>query len=147
VYSAAQTVTSSISTVASSASAWLTSQLGPASPSTIESLNAISNAYDAATAGVAAGVTEVKGATTETVGDVVQNEFGSEARNVGGKISESIGNVGGTAGQITEFGSGAPIAVAAARGVVSAENTMHEELGTFKIQEREESGEWKDVPV
>lgn len=147
VYGAAQTVSTAVSSAAASAGAWISSQLGPASPSTTESLNTLANAYDAAARGVAAGTADVKDAASEAVGDVVQNEFGPEARDVGGRVTESVGNVGGAVGQVAEIGSGAAIAVAGVKGAVVEENRMQEEMGVFKIQEREESGEWKEVPM
>ena len=147
MYNTAQTLTTSISAAASTAGAWFSSKLGPASPSTTESMNALANAYDAAASGVSAGTAHVKDATTEAVADVVQNEFGPEARDVGGKLTTSVGNVGGAVGEVAGLGTGAPIAVAAARGAVAEENKMQEEMGVFKIQEREESGEWKEVDI
>lgn len=77
----------------------------------------------------------------------MQSEFGAEAKDVGGRLAESAGNVSCAAGQVASVGTGGPIAAAAARGAVAEENRTQEEMGTFKIQGREEGGEWKEVPV
>ena len=45
------------------------------------------------------------------------------------------------------MGTGAAIAVAGVKGAVAKENKMQEEMGIFKIHEREESGEWKEVEM
>ncbi|GJE99673.1 hypothetical protein PsYK624_159440 [Phanerochaete sordida] len=147
VYSAAQTISTSVSSAAASASAWFSSKLGPASPSTVEPLNAAGSAYDAVATGISGGAAEVKGAATEAVGDIVEHDHGKEARQLGGQASESAGNVGATLGQVAEVGTGAAIVAGGVKGAVAEENKKQQEMDVFKIEEKDDSGEWNDVPV
>lgn len=105
-------------------------------------MNTLGNAYDAATSGISAGTADVKDAASEAAGDVVQNEFGVETRDVGARVAETVGNFGGAVGQVTES---VPIAaVSGVKGAVQEDRGMEEDIGTFKIQE---DSEWKDVSM
>ncbi|THG92796.1 hypothetical protein EW026_g8233 [Hermanssonia centrifuga] len=132
IYNVASTLTSAVSSVASTAGAWVSSRVGPVSPSTNASFKSTANAYDSATTGISAGTQELTNAAAEAVGDVVQNEWGRDARHVGGHLAESVGNIGGVIGQVAEVGT-----VAAVAGV----------KGAAAEQNKEGSGEWKNVSV
>lgn len=145
LFGAASTVRAAFASVASTAGAWISSAVGPASPSTAESHDSLANAYDAAAQGVGAGAVELKNVASETLGDVTQNEFGRDARTVGGNIGQGVGNVTGAVGQVAEVGAVA--AASSVRGAIDEDRKMQEELGTFRIKKQEENGEFKDIPV
>ena len=156
LYSAAQSVSSTVTNAASSAGSWMSANLGPASSSTKDTLRSVADAFDMTSDGVGAGTREVKGAVMSATGEVVSNEFGRDARVVGGRLVDSAGNATGTAGKVVEVGTGAGVAAAGVRGAVRAvdmqdgtpvKGTPVQELDTFAKQGREDSGEWKEIPV
>lgn len=164
IYNAAQSVSAVVSSAASSAGAFISTSVGagPPSPSTKEAVSSLADAYNS----VAKGVGEVKHAVTDSFGDVVQNEVGQEARDIGGKVVGTVGNVGGAVGQVAEVGTGAVLVSGGVKGVVglgddgAADETDEdfvnsgagtqppvEEMTTFAIEEKDGDGDWKEVTI
>lgn len=158
LYSAAQSLSSSVSNVASSAGAWVSAQVGPVNvaPSTEDALGSVAQAYDSASSGIRAGVGEVTDGASEAVGQVVQNEWGPEARVVGGRVADTAGNLTGAVGQAAEVGTGGAVARGAAQAAAdvplsdAGEQEIQprvQEMDTFVNKQKDESGEWKEIPV
>jgi hypothetical protein len=136
-----------MSSAASSAGAFLSSRATGGLPSeeTKEAFRTMGDVYDS----VGEGTKVVKDAVTTSVGDVVQNEMGKETRNVGGEVMGSVGDVGGTVGQVAEMGTGAALVSGGVKGAAGLAPASKPEdgPGKFTIEEKEEDDEWKDIDV
>lgn len=93
----------------------------------------------------------VKDAVTTTVGDVVQNEAGTETRELGGAVVGTVDDVGGAVGQAAEVGTGAVLVSGGVKGAVGVAEAASPpppvEMSTFTIGEKDDDSEWKDVSV
>lgn len=118
---------------------------------------------------VGKGVGEIKNAAMDAFGDVVENELGPEARDIGGAVVTSVGNFGGAVAQVAEVGTGAVLVSGGVQGAIglnevngdtepASDSTSEddssalvrppaEEMTTFVIEEKDEDGEWKDVSI
>lgn len=152
LYNAAAKFGSAVSNVASTAGAWVASKTGPANPSNSHTLDNVADAYDTSTSGIAEGSIELKDAVAESTGRVVENEWGSEVREVGGNLAESAGNVTGGMGQAMKAVSGIAVVGEGVQGAAEAQDDDQEqgwgsEDKKDRKGERQISGQWEDVPV
>ncbi|THH32717.1 hypothetical protein EUX98_g1458 [Antrodiella citrinella] len=143
IYTVATKLGTVVGNVASSAGAWVTSKV-PTTQETTDTLNQVGDAYTSTTGGIAAGVGQLKATMTEATGQVVENEWGREARDVGGDLAGSVGNITGSVGQAASVASGATVFDGGLKGAIEMENKQQLEMNR---EARQTSGQWQDVPV
>lgn len=160
LHDATHHISSSVSDAASSAGAFVSSRAtgGPPSPSTTAAASSVSDLWGA----VGKGTAEVTGAVSESFGDIVQNEFGNEAREISGKVAGGVRNVSDAVAHVAGVGTGATLAkggVKGAVGLVNSDDSLEgegefvnggaQEMETFTIEEKDEErdGEWKEVSI
>ncbi|OSC97157.1 hypothetical protein PYCCODRAFT_1448146 [Trametes coccinea BRFM310] len=125
VANAAHCVSGAVTSAASSAGAWIASTFVPTDPAATDKLNSSARGVTAVVHGVAEGTKDVKETLQESAGDVVENDYGGEARDIAGDMGQSMDNVGAVA-TVT---SGAALAVAGLQGAASRQNKEQDVSG------------------
>ncbi|KAH8105216.1 hypothetical protein BXZ70DRAFT_1004736 [Cristinia sonorae] len=148
---AATTVSTAVGNAASAGGAWLTARTIPTTDENTDTLNQLGDAYASTTGGFASGVQELTDSVSESASRIVENEWGREAREVGGELAGSVGNVGGVVGQAAGVASGASVVGGGLRGAVAMENKQlvekEKESGVEPGEVRQTSGHWQEIPV
>ncbi|OSC98110.1 hypothetical protein PYCCODRAFT_1418346 [Trametes coccinea BRFM310] len=129
VANAAHWVSGAVTSAASSAGAWIASTVVPADPTATDKLNSAARGLTAVVHGVAEGTKDVKETLQESAGDVVENDYGGEARDIAGDMGQSMDNVGAVAGNVATVTSGAALAVAGLQGAASRPNKEQDVSG------------------
>ncbi|KAI9059863.1 hypothetical protein FKP32DRAFT_1595878 [Trametes sanguinea] len=129
VANAAHWVSGAVTSAASSAGAWIASTFVPTEPGATEKLNSTARGVSTVVHGVAKGTKDVKDTLKESAGDVVENDYGEEARGVAGNVGQSVNNVGAVAGDVATVTSGAALAVAGLQGAAGRQNEEQNATG------------------
>ncbi|CDO76654.1 hypothetical protein BN946_scf184986.g7 [Trametes cinnabarina] len=116
IANAAHWVSGAVTSAASSAGAWMASTFVATDPAVTEKLESAARGASAVATGVMEGTRDVKDTLKTSAGDVVENDYGEEAREVAGNAGQSVNNVGAVAGDVATVTSGAALAVAGLQG-------------------------------
>ncbi|KAL7278248.1 hypothetical protein ACG7TL_008224 [Trametes sanguinea] len=129
VANAAHWVSGAVTSAASSAGAWIASTFVPTDPAATDNLNSVARGISTVVHGVAEGTRDVKETLQESAGDVVDHQYGGEARGVSGDVGQSVNNVGAVAGDVATVTSGAALAVAGLQGAASRQDEEQDVSG------------------
>ncbi|TCD63799.1 hypothetical protein EIP91_004950 [Steccherinum ochraceum] len=154
LFSMASKAAGAVGNAASSAGAWVASNTVPTTHENTETLHHAGDAYNASTGGIGSGVSTLKDSVAEATGQIVENEWGREARDVGGNLAGSAGSLSGAAGQTAAIVSGATIVKGGVKGAVETvemEDLQQKEEDVKRASDeeppRQVSGQWQDVPM
>ncbi|KAH9850995.1 hypothetical protein C2E23DRAFT_887020 [Lenzites betulinus] len=127
VADAAHWVSGAVTSVASSAGAWIASTFVPTRPSATENLDAAARGVSTIVEGISTGVGEVTDTVQDAAGEVVENDYGAEARDVAGNVGQGVANVGAVAKDAATVTSGAALAVAGLQGAAKRQDAEQQQ--------------------
>ncbi|TBU44170.1 hypothetical protein BD309DRAFT_990477 [Dichomitus squalens] len=130
-------VSGSVLGAASVAGSWFARTFVPTEPKVTERLNSAARGTMDVAGGVGAGVQDVKDALEHAGCEVIENDYGKEARVVVGNVGQSVGNVGAVAADAATVTSGGPVLAA---DVIGAASEQNKELRKRDIEEVKADG-------